>query len=422
MSIRQGQTIIASTGMVGGSSSYKGEYSDTTVYNKGDCVSWTDASTSFYMCTQDNTIGLNPPTYHLNWDRISNNNMVDFVERNDDADYFLGLIEGFVDGNAYAGRMHFSDNAPKVNASTGEIIGYAKTEDLPTKVSELENDLGYNTTIYEAGDNIIFENIGGKYKANTDKYYGGYAGDLFDNGNGDLVLLKGLGARKYLRTTLNFGGSYNINDFIRIGGSLNAIKIKFKLVNLPNVDGTFASFLGGAFNTFPKTNIRIEYSATDDTITFIQEYYSESNASCIVNNTYTIPNASTSLLNNWATFSLYKEDSVWKIDVDGLGTLIPGVENNQRLGISQWSYFFICNAYSTNNNQSTENGEFVYDIDLLETGIYDSNGLVLGFCEQEASNTYKIIAETVDAYTKDEVDNMLGDVSAILDAINGEEI
>ena len=141
MSIRQGQTIVAKMGMSGGSSSYKGEYSDTIVYNKGDYVYYENR---YYICKQDNVINILPIVSNQ-WNSIDNDYNVQFEEVNTDAQYQLGLIDDVVFGMAYRGRVKLSKNAPKVNASTGEIIGYAKTEDLPTKVSELENDSGYLT-------------------------------------------------------------------------------------------------------------------------------------------------------------------------------------------------------------------------------------------------------------------------------------
>ena len=297
----------------------------------------------------------------------------------------------------------------------------ADKSELPTKVSELENDIGYvtqdsvseslsskqdvltpsdgitiednviSTVVYQAGENIVFEKVTGKKVGNTSTYYNTYAGDLYENENSDLVILKNLGlSQQYLRTTSYFGNSYDLNDFINVNGNLKAFNIKFKLTQLPIIDDTYSSLFGGAYNTFPKTNIKINYNVTSDTVTLIQEYYEESNDSHIIINTYVIENASSKLLNQWVNFSLYKEDSVWKIDVDNLGVLTAGENNNYDLGITYWGYIFICNAYSLNNNQSSENGYFVYDLDLSETGIYDENGLVLGFCSEETTNTINI--------------------------------
>lgn len=297
----------------------------------------------------------------------------------------------------------------------------ADKSELPTKVSELENDIEYvtqdsiseslslkqdvlipsdgitiednviSTIVYQAGENIVFEKATGKKVGNTNTYYNTYTGDLYENENGDLVILKDLGLpQKYLRTTSYFGNSNDLNDFIDVSGNLKAFNIKFKLTQLPIIDDTYSSLFGSAYNIFPKTNIKINYNVTSDTVTFIQEYYEESNNSHIIINTYVIENASSKLLNQWVNFSLYKEDSVWKIDVDNLGVLTAGENNNYDLGITYWSYIFICNAYSLNNNQSSENGYFVYDLDLSETGIYDENGLVLGFCSEETTNTINI--------------------------------
>ena len=297
----------------------------------------------------------------------------------------------------------------------------ADKSELPTKVSKLENDVEYvtqdsiseslslkqdvlipsdgitiednviSTIVYQAGENIVFEKATGKKVGNTNTYYNTYTGDLYENENGDLVILKDLGLpQKYLRTTSYFGNSNDLNDFIDVSGNLKAFNIKFKLTQLPIIDDTYSSLFGGAYNIFPKTNIKINYNVTSDTVTFIQEYYEESNNSHIIINTYVIENASSKLLNQWVNFSLYKEDSVWKIDVDNLGVLTAGENNNYDLGITYWSYIFICNAYSLNNNQSSENGYFVYDLDLSETGIYDENGLVLGFCSEETTNTINI--------------------------------
>ena len=141
MSIRQGQTIIAKTGLMSGSSSYKGEYSDTTVYNTGDYVK---NGSDFYICLKDNTIGhfTNELFY---WTQLNDSYLVGYDKTEDGESYQLGLVPSDVQDSNRSGRIHVSVNAPKVNASTGEIVGYAKTEDLPTKVSELENDSGYLT-------------------------------------------------------------------------------------------------------------------------------------------------------------------------------------------------------------------------------------------------------------------------------------
>ena len=262
------------------------------------------------------------------------------------------------------------------NAGTGIII---------------ENNV-IQTTAYEQGNNIIFEPIGA-LMGDVNKYYDWYTGELYEDENQNKVIFKDLGIpQKYLRTRFNFGNGFYISDFTSIDGRLTSFNVRFKLTSLPIVDETFSSFLGGAFGNLPKTNIKISYNVTNDVLTFTQEYYGESLDECIINNTYTIQNAQEKLLNNWATFSLYKEDSVWKINVDNLGELTSGVNNNETLGITGWNYIFICNSYSTNNNQSDESGYFVYDIDLLGTGIYELDNLILNFYMIGGSNTYRISA------------------------------
>lgn len=255
----------------------------------------------------------------------------------------------------------------------------------------IENNI-IQTTAYEQGDNIIFEPIG-SIMGDVNKYYDWYTGDLYEDENLNKVIFKDLGIpQKYLRTRYNFGNGLDISNFTNIDGNLTSFNVRFKLTSLPIIDETFSSFLGGAFGNLPKTNIKVSYNVTNDVLTFTQEYYGESLDECIINNTYTIQNAQEKLLNKWATFSLYKEDSVWKINVDNLGELTTGVNNNETLGITGWNYIFICNSYSTNNNQTDESGYFVYDVDLLNTGIYENDNLSLNFYTIGGSNTYRISA------------------------------
>lgn len=248
-----------------------------------------------------------------------------------------------------------------------------------------------SATKYEAGNNVTFEE---KIEEVVDiaKYYTSYTGELYENDNGNLTVLKDLGINgSYLRPTRAFGESYSIIDLTDTTlMTLSEIRIRFKLTNLPIADDTFSSFFGGAYSTFPKTNIKINYVASTDTLTFTQEYYNESNASFVIQNIYTISEASSKLLNQWATFILYKEDGNWKINVDNLGELSSTENAHIALGVNGWNYMFICNAYGANHNQTAETQYFNYDIDLSTTGIFNSDGVVLGF--SEAKQTGVIIS------------------------------
>lgn len=277
------------------------------------------------------------------------------------------------------------------------LAGYGITNAY-TK-TEVDVELNNKQNILTAGDNITIVEETSNIEGDTSKYYSYYSGNTVDDGNGNYVILQNLGAsNKYLRTTSNFGGSYSLSQFTDPSStSLTGLKIKFKLKELPVVDDTFSSIVGGAYANFPKTNIKISYNVTNDIITFTNEYYGSSGDSASVMGTYVITDASSKLLNQWHTLNLYKDNNVWHINVDDLGT--ETVDNSGLyLGVTSWGYFFICNAYSANNNQSATNGYFIYDIDLLGTGIYRDNNLVLKLTT-DGNITGTIISATVPNYT-----------------------
>lgn len=265
-------------------------------------------------------------------------------------------------------------SSTQTSAEWGNIAGTLSDQ------IDLKNELDGKQAILTAGNNIIIENITEGKKADTTKYYSSYAGTAVDDGYGNITILQGLGKdNKYLRTQQAFGNGYNLSSFTNpYSTSVVGLQIKFKLLELPIVDDTFSSLFGGAYANFPKTNIKVSYNVTNDTLTLTHEYYETRDSVADVKGTYIITNASTNLLNQWHTFKLYKDNGVWHINVDNLGT--ETVNNNGlTLGVNSWWYFFICNAYSLNNNQSDTNGYFSCNLDLNGTGLFDQyNSITFG--------------------------------------------
>ena len=292
--------------------------------------------------------------------------------------------------------------------SATSLSGYGIT-DAYTK-TEVNAELNKKQNILTAGNNITIVEETSNIEGDTTKYYSYYSGNTVDDGNGNYVILQGLGvSNKYLRTSSNFGGSYSLSQFTDpLSTSLTGLKLKFKLKELPVVDDTFSSIVGGAYATFPKTNIKISYNVTNDIITFTNEYYGSSGDSASVMGTYVITDASSKLLNQWHTLNLYKDNNVWHINVDDLGTETV-YNSGLNLGVTSWSYFFICNAYQANNNQSETNGYFIYDINLLGTGIYRDNNLVLKLTT-DGNVTDTIISATVPNYTAGTGMSIVGNV------------
>ena len=145
-----------------GESNYKGEYSDEETYTKGDIV--VDSSNRFYICIKDSTTGVATNNI-LTWTQITNDGFVKYSETSADEELFLGLIISSVDGSGYSGVMKFSDNAPKVNAATGELVGYATTQQMTNELSTKQDRLipGDGITIE---DNVI-SSVGGGSSGTT---------------------------------------------------------------------------------------------------------------------------------------------------------------------------------------------------------------------------------------------------------------
>ena len=121
-------------------SNFKGEYDATVTYNTGDYV-WCANRNQMFLSIQDNNTGnLSNINY---WVALNDRYLVAYDERNDNATYHIGLIESSVSGNNYTGKMRFSANAPKINASTGQLIGYQTTANLVTSVDNTSTDDQY---------------------------------------------------------------------------------------------------------------------------------------------------------------------------------------------------------------------------------------------------------------------------------------
>lgn len=132
----------------------KGEYSTTTTYNFGDYV-WSTDKSLIYMCIKDGTIG-QPVSSSNYWVRISETYTVKYQEVSNNEQYFITLLPGSISDNSYVGGVHFSTNAPKINAQTGEIIGYQKTSNLVTSISGSSTDDQYPSAkcVYDIVGNI----------------------------------------------------------------------------------------------------------------------------------------------------------------------------------------------------------------------------------------------------------------------------
>lgn len=116
---------------------YKGIWDATKNYKVGDIVAYNPQSTYqniFYMCYQDNPVSA--PT-GMGWSRITEDHLVTVEPRQDNSEYRLGLIDGSIT-QRYQTDLRFSVNAPKVNAQTGELIGYATTTYVDNIVGDVE--------------------------------------------------------------------------------------------------------------------------------------------------------------------------------------------------------------------------------------------------------------------------------------------
>ena len=122
-------------------STYKGQYDSSVTYNRGDYIFYVD-SRYWYICRNDNTTGI-APNDEMYWTQIYDDHLVNFRERSDNSSYHIGLVPGETSGSNYNGAVRFSLNAPKINASTGDIIGYQKTSNLVTSVSSSSTDTQY---------------------------------------------------------------------------------------------------------------------------------------------------------------------------------------------------------------------------------------------------------------------------------------
>lgn len=116
---------------------YKGVWDATKNYKVGDIVAYNPQSTYqniFYMCYQDNPVSA--PT-GMGWSRITEDHLVTVEPRQDNNEYRLGLIDVSIT-QRYQTDLRFSVNAPKVNAQTGEIVGYATKTYVDNAVGSIE--------------------------------------------------------------------------------------------------------------------------------------------------------------------------------------------------------------------------------------------------------------------------------------------
>lgn len=109
---------------------YKGEYSATTTYQTGDYVHYSSPY-AFYMCQSGPATGIAPEGDPLSRTTWISGNRTHVEPASNNASYHIALA-----GDPYiqypdSVYLYASENAPKINASTGDIIGYAKTTDIP---------------------------------------------------------------------------------------------------------------------------------------------------------------------------------------------------------------------------------------------------------------------------------------------------
>lgn len=129
---------------VGGN--FKGTYDSSATYNEGDYVHYTvDPYYGYYLCISSSPItgkepeGAYDQNYHV-WQRFDK---VQARTVSNNADYYLGLFKTPSNGFPSTDFLSVSANAPKVNASTGDIVGYQKTSNLVTSVSSASTDTQY---------------------------------------------------------------------------------------------------------------------------------------------------------------------------------------------------------------------------------------------------------------------------------------
>ena len=123
---------------------YKGEYSSSAVYNRGDYVNY-QGTVQYYICISNNVTG-HAPTEAMYWRNLNDTFQSRYDKVSDNITYTLSLISNVDDQYLqYTGYGKYSNNAPKVNAATGDIIGYVKDSSLATSGSY--NDLLNKPTI-----------------------------------------------------------------------------------------------------------------------------------------------------------------------------------------------------------------------------------------------------------------------------------
>ena len=122
-----------------GTDRYKGIYDDTVTYNQGDYVLTNISGDNvFWMCLQNNTVGKAPYTYASYWSRITNFYVNKVDPKSDNVNYQLGLVIPEATTSSYFVFTTVSPNAPKVNAQTGEIVGYATKAYVDNAVGNIE--------------------------------------------------------------------------------------------------------------------------------------------------------------------------------------------------------------------------------------------------------------------------------------------
>lgn len=133
---------------------YKGQYSATTTYNEGDIVWFSDKS-SIYLCISNNITDISPAN-HTKWARISVTYTVYIRKTTNNATYNISLVNGNYTGDTYMGPVYYSPNVPKINAYTGEIVGYQKTSNLVTSIDNTSTDTQYPSAkcVYDIIGNI----------------------------------------------------------------------------------------------------------------------------------------------------------------------------------------------------------------------------------------------------------------------------
>lgn len=142
--------VVLGEGGSGGSTSYKGVYNSSVTYVYGDYVKYNN--NSYFIAINTNFSGKEPTVDAGYWKELTND-IISVTEANDDNEYNLVFIP---ENSSTEAQINYSATGPKVNASTGDIVGYQKTGNLVTFISAQSTDTQYPSAkcVYDLIGNI----------------------------------------------------------------------------------------------------------------------------------------------------------------------------------------------------------------------------------------------------------------------------